>query len=323
MIALARIALALFLFLPLSASAEMEASVYLTPEYPSPHQSVVLTLSSYSFDPNVATITWKANGNTLLSGLGAKRLTLTTGEVGQVIPITVTAVLADGTSISKSTVVTPQSVDLLYEGKESYVPPFYEGRSLPGEGSAVRIAAFPSLSDGGTKLPSSNLSFNWYLNGEFLERASGLGRSSVTLALDYLSDATEVRVLVRTPRGNAAEKTMSIRPHAVLPTLYKYDEVLGTDFSSAFFRRMEITKDATISLEPFYLSTRNGLEQTAGYAWYLDGLPVTPQEKTILSLRPKANTSGVRTLRVTVENTKRALQQAKEELEIIFDTRSQ
>jgi hypothetical protein len=313
--------ISIFALLPVISHAQMEASITLTPPNPSPYQAVVLTLSSYSFDINVSNIIWSSSGKTLLSGFGEKKLTVTMGDVGQVLPISYKATLADGTFVQGSISLSPQSVDLVYEAKESYVPPFYEGRALPGEGSVVRVTAIPTIAEGGAKLAPTSLSYSWYVNGEYSDRASGAGKSTANIALDYLSNSTEVKVLVRSPRGNAAEASVSIYPKETLPTLYKYDEVLGVDFSRAFSRRLELDGDTTLSLQPYYLSARAGLEPTAVYDWYLDGLPVTPQEQTLLALRPKDNAYGVRTLSIVMENTKRQLQKARAELEVVFDTR--
>lgn len=306
--------------IPFTLFAQAEATLSLTPENPAPYQDVTVTLVSYSFDVNVAMITWSVNGKTLSSGLGKKSVTLSIGDVGQEVPLKVQANMSDGSSVIQQITISPQSVDLIYEATESYVPPFYEGRSLPAEGSGVRITALPVLAEGGIRVPSSNISYSWYVNDQFISSYSGIGKSSIRTDLKYLSDSTDIRVLARSPRGNSAEKTLSIYPHAIMPLLYPYDELLGTDFSQTFVRRLELSKDITLSLEPFYLSTRK-MEGTASYDWYLDGLPVTPQEKTILSLRPKADSYGVRMLTVAVAQSRRRLQNAEAALEVIFDTR--
>lgn len=311
----------LFLLVPLYASAVQDVTLTLSPTNPAPYQEVSVTLSSYTFDPNTAMITWKNGNTTLLSGIGAKKLSIVMGASGQSVPLSYKAVLADGSTYTGALALSPQSVDMVYESKESYVPPFYEGRALPGEGAVVRVAALPSISEGVTRVPSNSLSYSWYVNGEYLDQASGIGRSVATIALDYLTNATEVRVLVRSPLGNTAEKTILIPPHAVMPLVYPYDELLGTNLVHAFFRRMELTGDITLSLEPYYLSTNNGLNDSSTYNWYLDGLPITPIEKTTISFKPKADSSGTRTLSITVENTKRRLQKAETTLEILFDTR--
>lgn len=307
---------------PLYSFAQIDATVTVTPQYPNPHEQAVLTLSSYYFDVNVSNITWKSGNKTLLSGLGAKTLTVTVGDVGQSLPVSYRATNADGSFVEGSITITPQSVDLAYEAVESYVPLFYEGKALPGEGSVVRVIALPTLYDGTTKIPASNLSYNWYVNGEYLDRASGVGRQAATIGMEYLTHSTDIRVLVRSQSGQVAEKTYSIYPKEVLPLVYPYDEILGVDLTRPFFRRMELSGDITLSLEPFYFSTKAGLEQSSSYAWYIDGLPVTPQEKTLLALRPKEDSVGTRTLSIVVEHGKRLLQSARADIEILFDTRN-
>jgi hypothetical protein len=321
MMLLWRLALILCVTLPAYASAQADVGISTTPTYPGPHEDVVLTLSSYNFDINLATIVWKANNQTLLSGVGEKRLTVRTGDVGQSLTVSATVSFQNLDSITKALTISPQAVDMFFESKESHVPAFYQGKTLPSEGAFVRVIAMPYMNDRGSLVKPETLSYSWYSGGEFLDALSGVGRQSAVFSLDYLSDMTSVRVLVRSPQGNVVEQTLSIYPHPIQPMIYAYDPVLGVDLTHAFIRRMELVKNMIVSLEPYYLSNRNGLEKTATYEWYLDGLPVTPQEKTLLGLQPKENSSGVRTLRVVVENTKRALQKATADLELIFDTR--
>lgn len=305
-----------------SYAADIDASLSVTPTYPSPHDTVIVTLASYSFDVNTAEIIWKSGNKTLLSGTGQKRLSVTLGNAGQVVPISYTAKTAAGLSVSGSITLTPQSVDLLFETDESYVPPFYEGKALPGEGSVIRVIAVPSLYESGGRVAPTSLAYNWYVNGEYLDRASGVGRQSATIGMEYLTHATDVRVLIRSPRGTTAEKVLTVYPHDVLPILYPYDEILGTDFTKPLIRRMEVAGGIRLSLEPFYFSTKSAVESTASYGWYVDGLPVTAEQNTLLSLTPQENSVGTRMLSVVLENSKRLLQKTRSDIEIIFDTRN-
>lgn len=309
------------LLLPFSSFAAVDATLTVTPTYPAPYQKVTVSLSSYSFDVNTAIITWQSGNKVLDSGMGKKALTLTLGDAGQVLPLTYKAVTADGTTVAGSISIAPQAVDLAYESVESYTPAFYEGKALPGEGSLIKIVALPIIFESGSRLSPTSLSYSWYVNGEFKESASGAGKQSFLDSLDYLTDSTTVKVLVRSPRGNTAEKSITIYPAPVLPILYQYDEVLGTLHTKPFVRRMELSKDITLVLEPFYLSTKRSLDASALFGWYIDGLPVTPEEKTMLSLRPTKDAVGSRKLSIVVENSKRILQKARTDIEIIFDTR--
>lgn len=305
----------------LHASAQLESTISVFPKNPEPFQEVSLLLTSYSYDVNVATITWKRGSTVLLSGVGAKQLKLRTGNIGEEISITYLAETVAGEVITGSITISPQFVNLIYESPESYTPPFYEGRTLPAEGARIRVTALASMSEGKKLVPISNLSFSWYINDEFYQTTAGIAGSSASIPLDYLTTATDIKVMVRSPRGNVAEKTISIYPAQPLPLIYAYNDILGADYSRAYTGRMELAKDITLKLEPYYLSTRGNLSKSAQYSWYLDGLPISPQEKDVLALKPKDNSYGARNLSIIIENTKRVLQKAQLDMEIVFDTR--
>ena len=55
------------LLVPFFCSADVEGTISVTPEYPAPYSEAVLTFSSYSFDANVAMITWSVNKKFVLS----------------------------------------------------------------------------------------------------------------------------------------------------------------------------------------------------------------------------------------------------------------
>lgn len=303
------------LAIPLYASAA-DATISLEPAAPEPYSQVTLTLVSYDLNVDTSMVVWKVAGKEVKRGLGESSLTLSTGAVGVAIPVTATVSDVNGTVITSSVTVDPESVSLVWEAPESYVPPFYEGKSLPSDGAAVRITAVPNMT-----VPASSLSYTWFVEDEAISSASGAGKQTLLTNLDTLTDATNIRVVVRSPQGGVAEKTISLSPHEIMPMIYSYDELLGTNFTTSFKRRLELAKDITLSLEPFYFSAKGGLDTTASYAWYIDGLPVTPQEKTLLTLRPKAKTSGVRNLSIMLKNSRRRLQEAEADLQIVFDTR--
>ena len=307
--------------LPSFLYADGTATVTLDPENPAPYEQVTVTLMSYSFDVDNAMIKWTVDGKKVSQGVGIKSISLVTKGGGQSIPVSVQAQTADGDIFTSTLQITPESVDLLWETPESYTPPFYEGKSLPGEESVVRVTALPSLSEGKGQIAASNLSYSWYVNDDYVDTASGRGKQSANLKLDYLREKTEIKVRVRSPRGSIAEKTITIIPHPVMPLMYTYDDTLGINFSQLLTRRFETAQQTTLALVPFYLSAKGGLEQSASYEWYLDGLPVTPQEKTLLGLRPKDNSMGVKNLSILIANTARRLQKAESTLTIVFDTR--
>lgn len=310
----------LFFFLCVHVQAQQtDASLALDPPNPLPKSTVKITLASYSFNTGIAFITWQVNGNTVLAGRGSDTLTLLTGDVGMTSRIFVKAELADGSFVTKTINVSPSSVLLLYEAPKSYVPVLYEGRSLPSDGATVRVTAIPQMSEGGIMLDPATLSYSWYLDGQLLKNYSGYGRQSASIELNYLQDRDDIKVVVYSPSGNTATKTITVTPHPVMPLLYTYDQIFGTTLKNLVERRFEVTKDFTLSLEPFYVSDKEIKSPT--YTWFLDGLPSTPLGGRLLALHPKENSYGSKLLTIKVAGPTRVLQNAELETELIFDTR--
>ncbi len=314
--------ISIFFVIPFYAYADLQATITTSPEIPSPYEPVTITISSYSFDVNTAMITWTVAGKKFISGMGIKKISIPSGGAGGVIPVRVKADTASGESVELSATIVPQSLDLVWETPESYVPLFYEGKSLPGEGATVKVVALPSMNEKGKQISPENLSYSWYVNDEYDDNASGYGRQSANFMLNYLDDRTDIKVRAESPNGSVAEKTTTIYPHEVMPLLYTYDYLFGSNFAQLLNRRLETTNDTVISLEPFYLSTKGALKNSVSYNWSLDGLPVTAQNDTLLALSPKSDSVGTRSLSVEVFNSKRILQKAEAALEIIFDTRN-
>ncbi len=308
-------------FTTTSVYAEISASLSLDPINPEPKSQVEITLESYSFNPNTATITWKINNTVVLKGLGEKTLTIKTGNVGDVTDVDVVAETAEGDSIEQHISITPSSVVLLYEAPMSYVPPFYNGRSLPSTGALVRVSAIPEMSEQGTALTPSSLAFTWYLNDEVMKSMSGTGKQSALIRLDYLKNKNEVKVVVRSPRGLVSSKTVTVPSHSIMPLVYLNDPIFGTDFKKVLERRFESVGDFAISLEPFYVSTQNEGEKNPTFSWFLDGLPSTPLGGRVLGLHPKDNSEGRKLLTIKVTGPDRRIQQAETKLELLFDTR--
>lgn len=302
--------------------AEMDAMITLEPENPSPKSSVVLTLSSYSFDVNTAMITWKIGSKIILRGQGEKSVSIKTGNVGTATDVHVLAETADGSSIEQIINVTPSSVLLLYESYNSYLPPLYEGRSLPSDGGLIRVTAFPQISDKGVPVPASQLSYTWYIDDTIIQSASGAGKQTALIRLDFLQSSDDIKVLIRSPYGNTTTKTITIYPHPVMPLLYKYDQVLGPDFTTLVDKRFEAVHDFTLALEPFYVSQREGMSsKDPSYTWFLDGLPTTPIGGRLLSMHPKEDSYGAKILRIVVTGPDTRIQKEETETELIFDTR--
>ncbi|MCX6756613.1 MAG: hypothetical protein NTW35_00460 [Candidatus Nomurabacteria bacterium] len=301
--------------------AELVGNFVLNPENPGPYEEVTVTLTSYDFDVNSAEIVWKINNKTVASGPGIKQIKLITNAVGTFNTVSAVASLADGQVFQASMNVSPSSVVLLWESPEAFTPPFYEGRSLPAEGATVRVTAIPQMVSYGKIVSPADISYSWYRNDEYVDSASGRGKQAADITLEYLSDSTIIKVLAIAPDGTKATKDITIYPHKISPLFYLYDPVLGTDLTRAINQRFETTREFSLRFVPYFFSLNNGIGNGASFVWTLDSLPIETEDNTTITLRPKENAFGSRVLGVAIENTKRILQNAKTDLNIVFDTR--
>ena len=296
-------------------------TLIMKPENPGPYEDVEITFKTYSFDVDNALLTWSVDKKIILSGKGEKTLKIKTGAIGTTIPLIVNVITATGEESNTALTLSPQAVDLTWETTESYTPPFYEGRSLPGENSEVRVIANPIFSENGKLIPASELSYAWYVNDSFRAAASGRGKNVMKMRLDYLSNENIIKVIARSENGGIAEKRTTIIPNGIDTIFYLNDPIYGLDLAHGIRKRFETTKEFTLVVAPYFLSNKNGLEPEINYNWSLDGLPFTPEENAVVSFSPKKGVYGSKTLSISIKNTKRMLQTTEEKLELIFDTR--
>ncbi len=88
--------------------------VTMIPENPRANQSVSVSVVSYSTDINAASITWKINGRTMLSGTGKKAFSFTVGSVNNTTTLDIIISTAEGDTIQKSYTIRPVDVDLIW-----------------------------------------------------------------------------------------------------------------------------------------------------------------------------------------------------------------
>ena len=159
------------------------------------------------------------------------------------------------------------------------------------------------------------------MNDNFITSGSGRGKSVLNSRLDYLSNENVFKVVARAEDGSTAENRITILPNNISPIFYLKDPILGIDLTHAIEKRFETTKEFTLSLVPYFVSSRNGLGSSVNYSWTLDGLLITPNSNTDVTLRPKDNSYGSKFLSVSIDNAKRYLQKAQSDLNVVFDTR--
>lgn len=290
----------------------------LSPKNPGPYENVTIKLESYSFDTTRSNITWYADNKLIASGYGENTISLKTGKEGTQTIVRVSVKTNDNKTYNAGIVLAPQSIDLVWEAIESYTPPFYKGKALPGEGSLVKITALPNFYSDGKKISPSDISYNWSFNDSVVQNLSGYGKQTFTTYLDYLSNENEIKVVAQTMNGDRAEKRITIFPNEIDPIFYESDPTLGANYAKALPDYFKKTGDLFLTVEPYFISGKGSVANNLDYSWSLNGMPVTPTDNTHITLHPKEGYVGVSRIGVSISNTKRILQEIEKKIEISF-----
>jgi hypothetical protein len=301
-----------------SAQIRLDGQIDFTPANPKPYEKIRVTLKSFSFDVNSASISWYVNKVLVAKGVGEKSFSIDLGPANKTYYIGVDAVSAEGQSFQDSIDVTPQFTPLLIEGYEGYVPPFYEGRSLYGESAKVRVVAFPIVTEGGTPLNKKNMVYRWKVNTIPFSEAGGYGKNSFVLRQDELEEENNVDVTVTSLSGNTSlVERASIRPYEIEPLFYEYDPLYGVNLGRAYEGTLSIKRPIKIYYAPYNFSYS---KSTSFFNWSLNGLPVVADSDFLVNLIPKENSRGVSIIGITAQHTTKLLQALDSTININFDT---
>lgn len=300
---------------------ELSGQLNMDPEYPKPFQKVTISFETYSFDGTRSLNTWSVNGKKILSGYGENKIHISLLGDGSLTTVSLVAIPQEGGIYKNSMTISPASVSLMWEARDSYTPPFYKGKSLPSEGGGIRLIASPRIYENGKKIDTKNISYAWTVNDVLLHDSSGLGKNTYSTDLNYLENENIYKVVATSLSGRVqAEGREKVSPFSIQTRLYKSDGLLGTEYAHALGERVEIAKETTFTYEPYFLHTKKLSSPNLSYNWTLNGLPTTPQGINYITIIPKKDARGFGTLSISVENIEKFLQKSEASLSIIFDT---
>ena len=301
-----------------SAIKDTDVTVKISPQIPGPNEQVTITLQTYAFDLNKSQVSWTVNGKlTSSSNIGSKSLSVNTGAVGSTTAVIATIRGSGFEDIVKNIIIRPAEIDLLWEVKDSYVPPFYKGKALPSSESTIKIVAFPNIkTPNGTKLKSSDFVFNWKRGFNSVQASSGYGKDSFEFKHNYLNKQEDVSLVVSgvtLPTGASSQITLTpMNPKIlfyVLNPLYEvaYQKELGLVFT------MNSVETAIVA-EPYFFSPKNILYSDVVFKWNVNGASVAGQSpKNILPVR-KGGTGGSSKVNITIESITKLFQSATKTL---------
>lgn len=301
-----------------SAVIESDVTVKLSPSIPGPNEQVTITLQTYAFDLNKSTISWTVNGKLTPSvQTGGKSIKITTGNIGTTTNVSV-SIKGDGfETITKNILIRPAEIDLLWETKDSYVPPFYRGKALPSSESTIRFTAIPNIkSANGNKLKSTDFVFNWKRNFNSDQSASGYGKDYFEIKHNYLNKEEVVGLVisgVSIPTGASAQET--IIPGLPKILFYEQSPLYGTLYQKELGQLFTMnTDETTLIAEPYFFSPKNVIYSDVQFKWSVNGATVTNQSpKNALPVR-KGGTGGSSKITLTAESISKLFQSATKTL---------
>ena len=282
------------------AQTQTEDIVFgINPQYPKANDQVTASLSSYSTDLNKAKISWTLNGKLSIESVGKKDFSFKVGDAGTQTTLEVQIQISDGSFVNKKIIINPADIDMLWEARDTYVPPFYKGKAIaPSEGT-IKVVAMPSSSGNQVYI------YNWKLDDTNKPDSSGYGKNFYSFKNSYLETSNIVEVSVSDLSGNnvGSGKT-TIRPGIPKILFYEKDPLLGTKWEKSLDDGYTINPNGqTIVAEPYFFSPKNLNSSDLQFKWSLGGseinTPTTPNE---LSIKPESGQSGTSSIQISINN---------------------
>lgn len=276
----------------------------IAPEVPGPNETVRIEAQGIGTFLGDATITWRVNGVTALSGAGERTLDFTTGELGVRTVVDVVISSPSKGTISRSFIFIPSVVNLIWEADTS-TPPLFRGKPLYSAGSPLTITAFPTVIANGRTISSNNFSFQWSRNGGSLPNQSGLGRNTLSFIGDQLRDREVISVDVRFENVLVGRGSITIPAVKPMVLLYQRDPLLGVRYDNALPSPFSLAEAETSLLaQPYYFSNTSIKNDYLSFVWEIQGKEVVGPSTAegLITLRQTGSGSGANTLKVELQN---------------------
>ncbi|HTH93566.1 MAG TPA: hypothetical protein VL576_03760 [Candidatus Paceibacterota bacterium] len=284
-----------------------DLSITTIPINPVPLKNVQIRLQSYGFDLSQASISWTSNGVPISSGIGDTTITVVAPADGKIATITATASSTDFAATYATLLLRPASVDLLWEGADSYVPPFYKGRALPSVNGVIRVVAIPAIS------APRGITYTWSENGSVDQNASGYEKTGFLFHNDTLSNTEDISVDASSSLFDGSNEI------TIVPGSPKVVGYLNTDsyidYANGSSSILNTTDSgAIIHFEPYFFSVPNNISNDLTFSYTDSGGSnlVTGNSQNELRLSHPTDGSqsqfnvGINTVTYTLQNLKQA-----------------
>ncbi len=298
-----------------------DIDVSFVPANPGPNTKVYASLESYSVDLNSSTIVWSINGKVVKDSTGGKDLSFTTGNTGTVTQVTIKTTDSLGQTIVKNFNILPSSVDIIWQS-DSSVPPFYKGKAMFSHQNNISFIAVPHITYSGKEISASNLVYTWKRNGSVVEDASGYGKNVYSFTGSLISRPLDIEVEVYSPNTNStASGNTKVSPIDPLVIFYKKSPLYGIELQRNIYSSEQMLEpEITVVAVPLFFGVKQYNDRSLVYKWSINGkLTGDDTSQNTQVFRPAEGVSGSSQISISIENTKKILQLAKNSFNLSFD----
>lgn len=294
-------------------------SLVATPETPGPNENVSIFIDGSGIDLDLATITWKINGQVVQSGQGVKSFNFITGGLGTETVVSATIDSGEDTYTRNAT-FTSNDIDILWQGK-SYTPPFYKGKSLwPYQGNITLLAIPHVHNSSGQEISPNNLIYIWKQNSTVLGDVSGFGKNSLTFSDSILSLNQVIKVDVLTNKDTiVASKVINLNPLPPKILVYENNPLYGIIFNHESTGAISLqSKEISFIATPLFFSTANRNDPNIQYEWRVNNKKVS-QSNGQITFRIPENVSGESGVGSSIKNIDKITQTSQKTFQVHFD----
>lgn len=229
---------------------------------------------------------------------GVGRITFETsaGKVGKSVIVRVN-VKNDIFEEGRDTIITPNTTFILYEGVDSYVPPFYKGRSLPSKEGTVRMGAISFENSEISDFQNKKNNYEWTINEKEPLSKEGENKIINKTTVSFVENNLNVKVRKSDNFGKKISDSFNtIFVQDIDPVIYK------TDPKALVKKEISINEkgnDFYLWVEPFFFTGESRYDKNLVYNWTIDGIEQSlkkPWFVNIKGIKDKASLVGLKIL---------------------------
>jgi hypothetical protein len=218
-------------------------------------QEVYFTLKGEDYNLDSAKITWKIDGKAADEGVGRTTLKSTAPKQNKIKVITAIISSGSGEDIFIQLTVKASPYFMMYEGADTYTPPFYKGRAMPTKEGKARL--------GIVSLGEKN-EVKWSINNSKIKQNNNIITFDTGITdnrLDIDADIYEGESL-----KSSQKKTINLKNSELI--LFTTDKDNNTKAETI---GNEKGSDVYIRVEPYFFSAKNKRDSDLRLVWSIDG----------------------------------------------------